>query len=189
MGRLLAVLVLGGALVYGVVVITDPWALHIGGRWTPLLYWSGSGNLVTTAGTYPFYVSFYPSSHFSQLHLDGLRPTGGIQGKAWLCTSPGVTQYLTLSGTIYSGWRSTEDSLMSFRVVEQIIVNVGQPRGYFDLIGRWQGPQLVMNDRSHVGGSFRSGLKVEHASVTLDFTNYSDFKAKCASASKKEMSH
>jgi hypothetical protein len=49
MARLLAVLVLGGALLYGVVALTCPWALHMGGRWTPLLYWSGSGKLATTA--------------------------------------------------------------------------------------------------------------------------------------------
>ena len=75
MARLLAVLVLGGALLYGVVALTCPWALHMGGRWTPLLYWSGSGKLATTRDSNPFYLYLYPSSHFSQLHLDGLRPT------------------------------------------------------------------------------------------------------------------
>ncbi|HYL93952.1 MAG TPA: hypothetical protein VEW69_12445, partial [Alphaproteobacteria bacterium] len=92
-------LVVGGALFYGVVVALNPWSLHIGGRWTPLLYWSGSGNLITKGGAYPLYVSFFPSSHFSRLRLDGLRPTGGVQGSGWLCTSPGVMQYLELSGT------------------------------------------------------------------------------------------
>jgi hypothetical protein len=50
MRKLFLVLVLGGALVYGVVVLLDPWALHIGGRWTPLLTWSGSGKLHTKSG-------------------------------------------------------------------------------------------------------------------------------------------
>ena len=179
-------LVLGLALVYGVIVATGPWALHIGGRWTPLLYWSGSGKLVTKHGTYPLYVFFFPSAHFSQLHLDGLRPTGGVQGSGWICTSPGVTQYLKLSGTIYGGWRSTEGSLMNFRLLEPNILDVGQRRGYFDLYGRWQGPQLVMNDRGSPGSTFRSGLSIEHASVTLDWDRYSDFKARCARATNSE---
>lgn len=175
-------LILVCALFYGVVVALDPWALHIGGRWTPFLTWHGSGKLLTKGGIeYPLYVSFYPSSHFSQLHLDGLRPTGGLHGSGWLCTAPGVTQYVTLSGTIYGGWRSTDGALMDFRLLEQKIVDVGQGQGFFDLIGKWRGPQLIMDDRNHVPNTFRSGLKIEKASVTLEWGTWSDFKATCES--------
>lgn len=176
------VLLLGGTLCYGVVVGLDPWSIHIGGRWTPLLTWSGSGKLVTKGGTYPLYVFFFPSSSFSRLHLDGLRPTGGVQGSGWLCTSPGVTQNLRLSGTIYGSWRSTDGSLMSVRLIEPKVLDVGQRQGFFNLYGRWQGPALVMEDRGEPGHIFRSGLTVEHASVTLAWGSYSDFKAACASA-------
>jgi len=179
---LFGILVLCLAAVYGVAALTNPWAFHIGGRWTPLLSWSGSGKLVTKGGTYPLYVSFFPSSHSSQLHLDGLRPTGGVQGSGWLCTSPGAIQRLELSGTIFGGWRSTEGSLMEFRLLERKIFDVGQRQGFFDLYGRWHGPELVMEDRSEPGSQFRSGLKIEHASVTLDWGHYSDFEAMCASA-------
>jgi hypothetical protein len=182
LAKLFGTLVLGGALVYGVIGVMDPWSFHIGGRWTPLLYWSGSGKLVTKGGTYPLYVSFFPSSHFSRLHLDGLRPTGGVQGSGWLCTSPGVTQNLRLSGTIYGGWRSTDGSLMDFRLLEPKIIDVGQRQGYFNLYGRWHGPELVMEDRGEPGSTFRSGLKIEHASVTLAWGRYPYFKAACASA-------
>lgn len=179
------VLVLGGALLYGVVVLTGPWAVHIGGRWTPLLTWQGAGKLLTKGGIeYPLYVSFYPSSHFSRLHMDGLRPTGGLQGQAWLCTSRGVTQQMELSGTIYGGWRSTEGSLMAFRLLEHRSINFGQERGFFDLIGTWHGPELVMDARDTVGHPFHSGLKIEHPSVTLDWSSYPDFKAACATATK-----
>src|SRR5215470_6856594 len=182
LAKLLLVAVIGGAVFYAVVVLLDPWALHIGGRFTPFLTWQGSGKLGTRSGSqYPLYVYFYPSSHFSQLHMDGLRPTGGVQGSAWLCTSRGVTQRLTLSGTIYGGWRSTEGSLIGFRLLELKVIDVGQGQGYFDLYGKWRGPELVMDDRGNPGGQFRSGLRIEHASVTLDWGSYSDFKAVCAS--------
>src|SRR5262249_37564442 len=180
-------LVVCALLVYGVVVLTSPWALHIGGRWTPLLYWTGSGKLVTKGGTYPLYVYFFPSSHFSRLRLDSQRPTGGVQGSGWLCTSPGVTQYLKLSGTIYGGWQSTEGSLMNFRLLEPKVFDVGQHRGFFDLYGRWHGPELVMEERNETGTTFRSGLKIEHASVTLNWGSYSDFKAACASATNSSL--
>jgi hypothetical protein len=181
--KLFWALLLGGALLYAVVVLTGPWAVHIGGRWTPLLTWQGSGKLLTKGGgEYPLYVSFYPSAHSSQLRMDGQRPTGGLQGWAWLCTSRGVTQRLELSGTIYGAWRSTEGSLMAFRLLEPKVIDVGQGQGYFDLVGRWHGPELVMDDRGSTGSRFRSGLKIEHASVALDWGSYSDFKAVCASA-------
>ncbi len=181
--QLFWVLILGGGVLYGVVAVTSPWALHIGGRWTPLLFWQGYGKLLTKGGVeYPLYVSFYPSSHFSQLHRDGQRPTGGLQGSGWLCTSRGVAQRLELSGTIYGGWRSTEGSLMAFRLLEPKIIDVGQRQGFFDLAGTWRGPQLVMDDRGNPGNTFRSGVKIEHASVTLDWGSYSDFKVVCANA-------
>ena len=175
--------VLGVAVLYTVIAVTDPWAFHIGGRPTPLLSWWGSGKLLTKGGIeYPLFLYFYPSSHFSQLRLDGLRPTGGLQGSACLCTSRGVTQPLELSGTIYGGWRSTEGSLMEFRLLEPKIFDVGQRQGFFNLYGRWHGLELVMEDRGEPGSTFRSGLKIEQASVALDWGRYADFKAVCASA-------
>ena len=178
--------VLLAALIPLGVLVTNPWAFHIGGRWTPLLTWLGSGKLLTKGGIeYPLFVMFYPSSHFSRLRLNGQRPTGGVQGSACLCTSPGVSQYLKLSGTIYGGWRSTEGSVMDLRLLEPTIVDVGQSRaGYFDLFGRWQGPELVMDDRGSWSSLFRSGLRIEHASVTLHWDPYWTCKTACASITK-----
>ena len=171
--------------VYAVVVVLYPWAFHIGERWTPLLYWTGTGKLVTKRGTYPLIVTLFPASHFSHLHLDGLRPTGGIQGNALLCTSRGVTQYLDLSGAIYGGRRSTDGALMDFRLLDRRTAHDalvgGNNRGYFDLFGYWHGPQLRMDDRGEWSERFRSGLRVEHASVTLEWGRKADFNAACAS--------
>ena len=91
-----------------------------------------------------------------------------------------MTQYLKLSGTIYNGWSTTEDSLLSIRLLEQKYFDVGQHRGYFDLYGRWRGPQLVLDDRGAYASTFRSGVRIEHASVTLDRGSYPDFSAACA---------
>jgi hypothetical protein len=172
-------------VVYAVVAGLDPWALHIGERWTPLLYWTGTGKLVTKHGTYPLMVTLFPASHFSRLRLDGLRPTGGIHGKAWLCTSRGVTQSFDLNGTIYGKWRSTDGALMGFRLLERRTARdalVGDSyRGYFDLFGYWHGPQLTMDDRGEWSERLRSGLRVEQASVTLDWGDEADFNAACAS--------
>ncbi len=171
------------ALVYGVIVLINPWAFHIGDRWTPLLYWTGSGQLVTKSGTYPLFVTMYPSRHQSTLRLDGLRPTGGLDGTGSLCTTRGVVVPLELTGTIYDGWRSTDGSLVEFRLLERRSTFNGQSRGYFDLFGHWRGPELTMDDRGEYSSTFRSGVKIEHASVKLDWASYSDFKAACAASS------
>jgi len=85
-------LIFGLGVVYAVMVVTSPWSLHIGGRLTPLLTWQGTGKLITKGGAeYPVYLYFFPASHFSRLQLEGLRPTGGLQGYVWLCTAPGVS--------------------------------------------------------------------------------------------------
>jgi hypothetical protein len=69
---------------------------------------------------------------------------------------------------------------MQFRLLEIRVFNVGQRQGFIDLYGRWRGPDLVMEDRDRVTHLFRSGLRIEHASITLDPDNSSDFKAQCA---------
>jgi len=183
--QLIGLIILCLVLVYGVAAITAPWSFHIGGVSTPLLSWSATGVLHTKGGNYPLYVFLYPGSHFSRLRMDGLRPTGGVQGSAWLCTSRGVSQYLKMSGTIYNGWSSTEGSVISFRLLEWYIFDTRPIRGYFDLYGRWNGTQLVMEARDSLGHTFRSGLKIEYASVTLDPGSYSEFKAACGSSSLK----
>ncbi len=73
---------------------------------------------------------------------------------------------------------------MEFRLLERKIFDVGQRQGYFELYGRWRGGELVMDDRGEWASAFRSGLKIEHASVTLSSGSYSDFKAACANRSQ-----
>lgn len=173
-----------GIVVLGGIPSAVPWAFHMGGRWTPLLTWTETGQLVTKGGVaYPLFVMLYPSPHFSKLHLDSERPTGGVQGSACLCTGSGESQYLKLSGTIYNTWKSTEGSLMALRLLELTILDVGQKRaGFFDLMGRWEGPELVMEDRGAWSHPFRSGLRIEHASVRLRWRPFWNCRTECASA-------
>jgi hypothetical protein len=171
--------------VYFVIALLNPWALRIGGRWTPLLCWTGTGTLSTNTGAYPIYITLYPGQHFSRLRLDGLRATGGISGTAVLCTSRDTTIPLKVSGSIYNGWKSTDGSLVDVRLLEYNNatqrLNGATNQGYFDLTGHWDGPQLEMNDRGAWSHSFRSGLRIQKASVTLTWGSKSDFEAACAS--------
>jgi len=169
-----------GLLVYGAIVLTGPWAIHIGGRPTPLLYWTGNGDLSTNSGMYPLYITIWPSSHFSTLRLHGVRPTGGVQGSASLCTSPATVVRMELTGTIYGGWRDTDGSYMDLRLLETRTIDLGQHRGYFNLYGQWHGPDLVMNDGNEPGTPLNSGLIIQRAYVRFKWGTKSDFKAACA---------
>ena len=182
LGQLFLLLGLGVALVYVVAAITNPWSFHIGGRPTPLLTWFGEGALYTKDGnSYPMFVSLMPASHFSRLRLDGLRPTGGVRGSACLCTPQGPLS-LKLGGTIYGGWRSTDDALIDFRLNERTIFDWGQARaGYFDLYGRFRGQDLVLDDRGRYSGAMRSGLRIQGASVTLRWRPFFTCKSACDS--------
>jgi hypothetical protein len=176
-------LVFAGAIVYVAVIIIAPWCLRIGQRWTPFLTWQGYGQLLTKTGNqYPLYILLYPSSHFSRLHREGLRPTGGVRGSGWLCTSNCAAQRLELSGTIYGDWRSTDRSFMAIRLLDPVIFDTGQRRGYFDLTGSWQGQKLVMDQEQDGPNTLRSGVRIERASVILNWGTYSQFKELCATA-------
>ncbi|MGH9735336.1 MAG: hypothetical protein ACRD8A_12195 [Candidatus Acidiferrales bacterium] len=173
-------------LVYLAIALLNPWALHIGGRSTPLMFWTGTGKLVTSSGTYPLLVTLYPSPHGSTLRLDGLRPISGLHGQARLCTPRG-SEVLSLTGTIYGGWRSTDGALMEFRLLEwnstrDRLLGTNTRSGYIDLFGYWHGPELPMNDRRAWSSPFRSGLKLKDASVTLRWGSKSDFDAACAAS-------
>ena len=46
----LLLLVVGLFLAWALIVALNPWALHIGGRSTPLLYWHGTGTVISNDG-------------------------------------------------------------------------------------------------------------------------------------------
>ena len=48
--KLLLWAVIAVVLTWGLLVALNPWALHIGGRSTPLLYWQGAGTVLAEGG-------------------------------------------------------------------------------------------------------------------------------------------
>jgi hypothetical protein len=175
------VVVLGWAL----IVALNPWALHIGGRSTPLLYWHGAGTVQAEGGTaLPLYISFWPGrpQGFSGGgRREGKGVSAHLDGSGWLCTAPGTVVRMDLTGTKYGGYMSDSDSLLDFRLLEwRRPFSINPPnRGFFDLAGMWNGPELVMNRPNEQGIRFNSGLLIQHAVVTLRWASYADFEATC----------
>lgn len=173
------------AFAWAVLVLLNPWALHIGGRSTPLLYWHGSGTLVSKDGkTYPLYVSFFPGRPRGT-HGGGRREgkivSARLQGNGWLCVAPGNVERMKLSGTMYGGYTSDRDSLLAFRLLEwRKPFSINPPeRGYFDVAGTWHGQELVLDRPDEQGKTLNSGPFIDHASVTLRWAEFAEFEAAC----------
>jgi hypothetical protein len=183
--KLILFALVGCACAWALIVLLNPWALHIGGRPTPLLYWHGTGTVTSKDGkAYPLYVSFWPGR--SQGFHGGGRREGKIiaahlSGDGWLCIAPGRTERMQLSGTMYGGYTSDRDSLLDFRLLEwrrAFSINY-QHRGFFDLAGAWHGQELVMDRPNEQGIKLNSGPFIDNASVTLRWARYEEFEAAC----------
>jgi hypothetical protein len=183
--KLVLLLGVGLVLAWGLIVVMNPWALHIGGQSTPLLYWHGAGVVQAKSGrTFPLYVSFWPGRP-GGFHGGGRRQgklvSARLQGTGWLCTAPGTVERMNVSGTMYGGYMSDADSLLDFRLLEwRAAFSIDPPkRGFFDLAGAWRGQDLVLNSPGQQGIRFKSALVIDHAVVTLRWSDYEAFEAEC----------
>ena len=188
--KLVLLTLVGCAGAWALIAALNPWALHIGGRSTPLLYWHGAGTVLAKDGqTYPLYVSFWPGRP-QGFHGGGRREgkmvNAHLGGTGWLCIAPGSIQRMALSGTVYGGYLNTDGSLFDFRFLEwrkAFAINP-QRRGFFDVAGSFQGPDLVMNRPNEQGIRLQTGPFIDSATVTLRWANYEDFEAACQSVGR-----
>ncbi len=91
---------------------------------------------------------------------------------------------MDVSGTMYGGYASSDDSLLDFRLLERkkaFAINP-QRRGFFDVAGSWHGQELVLDRPGEQGISFKSGLLIDNATVTLRWSSFEEFEAACRDA-------
>ena len=134
--------------------VMGPWVYTVGGRhrWLPI--WEGVGDVAGPGGTYRLYVWFAPWRSRTRY-----RPEAAVEGYSTLCTPRGERFNLTLRGGAPSRpWLHMDDQPFHFRVWRRppgggVTADlVGPPR--LEFAGRWQGPNLVMDDQGSVGRAF-----------------------------------
>src|SRR6266404_8356352 len=136
--------------VFAVFVGLNPWALHMGGRWTPALTWHGVGKLQSSSGAnYGLFldVSLYMRS-------GGRGTTGGrnnLSGTAKLCTPQGEIYPLTVRGYVKQVWLDADRKPVTFYFRS---LKDAQPKLNFALLGSWEGQQLILEDRGNMAMSF-----------------------------------
>ena len=158
------VLLLVGGLAMGVLVLSiiGPWIYTVGGRTRLLPLWEGVGQAEGPGGTYTLFIWFSPAPYGSRI-----LPNTAVQGYSTLCTPRGERLNLKLyGGAPGRAWFRMEDGhpfgLRLFRRRPAISTSsmIAPPRLQFT--GRWQGPDLVMDDE----GSFAHAFTPDGSVIT-----------------------
>jgi hypothetical protein len=185
-----------GLIVLGVLllVLLNPWSLHMGGRWTPALTWHGVGTLHSTTGaTYGFYMELWP--YMSRSVRGGGGYYGGhqnMEGSAKICTPQGSIYPMTVRGYLKNTWIDAGGKPITFYLRS---LKGAPTKLNVDLYGSWQGQELALEDKGNMAMSFSAdgnakgyldGVNApsENTSGRLRYAMESDFASVCVQKGK-----
>jgi hypothetical protein len=199
--KTLGVLVFGCLVVLGVYVIVAPWGFYLGGQFRPLAYWQGFGTMHGPGGDYAVFVRIFPATrgNRSGLYLSG----PSLNGSGVVCTPHGEKYNLRLSGNFTNklGFRQTDTNGQPIGITLNQPLNFLSTNSYtrlsFSLHGRWQNPNLVVDDRGTLTRAFnadgtwtpsdRNNRPLgQPIPLTLHPGSGSDFDAACAAVNAKK---
>jgi hypothetical protein len=169
--------------IFLIVVVGHPWALRMGGRWTPAMVWHGYGKMHSTTGAdYLVWMNIGPMAMASR--SSGKREN--FQGTAIVCTPQGAVVTMDVTGRV-DAWLDADGKPMRMFVTTRRGV---QPVLSFRLSGAWKGPELVLEDKGSLADSFRADGSAkgylqgprapkENAQVTIRYGKQSEFEGMC----------
>jgi len=190
LGSLVAFFALGTLALLLIYAVFVPWAFFLGGRFHVLAYWQGWGRLHSkTSGDYVLFVRFYPTPGGAH------SPGNWVRGVAYLCTPRGEHFQLRLGGGMGKHLKlSTDGEAMHLYMYNRPWFYAFSPaddRPGLDLHGRWQNPNLVMDDGGSISRAFLPDGQAylgpkrsqpatrETLQVTLTEGSYSEFESAC----------
>lgn len=149
-------------------LLFNPWAFHLGDRFTPLTVWEGVGILHGSNGARDaVYVRLWLKARGMTSSLHSTRTRGTFVGEALVGTPQGKTQRYEVSGTLETTWWSADGVPLALRIRAP---RGEHPRQLFDLHGSFRGAQLVLDDHGSSGRLFRPDGSVDPASGQLHST-------------------
>jgi len=178
-------------LVTALLVLVNPWSLHMGGRWTPALTWHGVGTLHSSSGaTYGLYMELWPYMSRGRGGYSGGHQN--MQGTAKICTTQGVIYPLTVSGYLKNTWLDADGKPITFYLRS---LHDAPTKLNIDLYGSWQGAELVLEDQGNMAMSFSAdgnakgylhGVNAPTESTTgkLRYAGESEFASLCGQKDK-----
>jgi len=181
-------------LVTAMLVLLNPWSLHMGGRWTPALIWHGVGTLHSSTGaTYGFYLELWPYMS------SGRRGGGGyydghknMEGRAKICTPQGGIYPMTVSGYLKNTWLDADGKPITFYLRSP---KDAPTKLNIDLYGSWQGQELALEDKGNMAMSFSAdgnakgylhgvNAPAENTTGQLLYAGESEFASVCGQKDK-----
>lgn len=173
-----------------VYVGLTPWALHIGGRSTPLEQWDGYGQVVASNGGKYLLFTHLRGGTRDEHGRKSCGAIGGcdtLHGTAQLCTAYGVTNTFRLTGNV-KAWLSTDGARTRIDLTGGTPARL--PSGWVVAFhGLWKGPELELEspDNSFTEiftprGEIRrvtSTADAGTAHVTLRYGSEAEFAAAC----------
>jgi hypothetical protein len=183
---LLVVLVIVLGVTY---IVPNPWALHIGGRFTPTESWQGYGAVsASNGGRYELYLNLrgglLNGGENGHASCDG-RGCDSLGGTAQLCGTSGKTYTFAVSGAVHSWW-ATDGAATSVDLTNSPPL----PDGWVvALHGAWHGPALDLSNPDNSwtevftpAGVIRSVTSTADdgtATTTIRYGTQGDFQAAC----------
>ena len=189
-------LVLGAVCYLGIRAAFTPWAFYLGGPFHILPYWQGWGQMHSKiSGDYVLFVRFEPSTRGSRMF-----PASNLSGTAYLCTRRGEQFRMHLGGGMraHLNLSTNGEAIHLYMDYWPALTGqfIGDHRPSLDLRGRWENPNLAMNDGGSLARAFEPDGTVyrghstsrpyapEIVPVTINQGSWSDFESACRAIHK-----
>lgn len=188
--QVLGSLLLGGVVLAGVMAIVAPWGFYMGGHFHIIPQWTGVGEMHSKlAGDYALLVTFSPKTG------RGLGLTH-VSGHGWLCTPRGERFSLRLAGDFQNFHGTDLQGKTAHLYMNNYSSFSGSTAPSLDFRGRWNNPDLVLDDQGSLNRAFDPGgvlvtnqhmrpYKQEAVPLTLHEGTRADFDAACAALKAK----
>ncbi|MGE5321681.1 MAG: hypothetical protein ACM3SW_02385 [Actinomycetota bacterium] len=175
----------------GLPALLTPWGFFMGGSFHVIPMWQGVGRMHSSkaGGDYVLYLWFSPKVGRT------LGPRH-VTGNGFLCTPRGEKFYLSVGGDFQKDmWLDSNGKTARFYMDNRSAKSQfsGDRRPYLELRGKWNNPDLVMDDHGSIARSFEPNgtlytghspsrpYMAEVVPVTLHEGGKSDFEAACKS--------
>jgi hypothetical protein len=190
--QLLAVFVLGVVVVLTIYAVFAPWAFFMGGHFHIYPGWTGWGKLHSNlAGDYVLYVSISPRTGGRGTY----RAIPHIGGQGLLCTPKGERYRLRVGGDFEKTSGADLQGKKVFLYAHNYSVFSGSTNPSLEFRGKWNNPDLVLDDHGSINRAFDPGGVLvtnshmrpyiqELVPLTLHEGTRADFDAACALIAK-----
>ena len=161
LGRVVLLCVLGAVAVTAIDAVFAPWSFFLGGNVHLLPVWQGIGRLHATSGDYVLYFWLSPAPGGRTFNFPY------FTGWSYLCTPRGERFQLRIRGGMHEhpgiDTNGKEMHLTLYRRPWYFgWVGRWDDRPSLDLRGRWQNPNLVMNDGGSLSQAFLPNATLYH---------------------------